>query len=135
MVLRASLVVLTALVLAWLGVLYRDARVGQVAADRIFYEPRLRPGEFDRQQERMGDARLLNPDRYWDITRAKYFLLRDRPRRALRSAAALVRAEPANLEAWIVLYQAERELGLSRRARQAAAEIRRLNPLIDRGRR
>jgi hypothetical protein len=131
MVLRGALVLVAVLSLAWLGVLYRDRRVGQDAADVIFYQPGLGPAEWERQMERISDARLLDPDRHWELTRARYFLLRDMPRRALRSADRLVSEEPDNLDAWIVVYKASRSVDRRRSAR-AAAEIRRLNPLIAR---
>jgi predicted Zn-dependent protease len=129
MLLRGAVVVVALLALAWLGVLYRDRRVGQDAADVVFYQPGLGQAEWERQMERMQDARLLDPDRYWDLTRARYFLLRDRPHEALRTAEDLVSDEPANIDAWIVVYKAGRQLD-PRRARQALAEIRRLDPLI-----
>jgi hypothetical protein len=133
MVLRGALVLVALLALGWFGVLYRDRRVGQAAADVIFYEPRLPAAEFDRQMERLRDARLLDPDRYWELTRARYFLLRDRPVRALRTANGLVREEPDNLDAWIVVHEASRQLD-PRRAARALTEISRLNPRLTRPR-
>jgi hypothetical protein len=133
--LRGALVVVALLALGWLGVLYRDRRVGQDAADVIFYQPQLPPAEFERQLDRLRDARLLDPDRYWDLTRARYLLLRDRPRRALRAAQELVRDEPDNLEAWLVVFRAS-ELVDPSRSGDAIDRIRQLNPrLLREGRR
>jgi hypothetical protein len=133
MVLRGALVLVALLALGWFGVLYRDRRVGQAAADVIFYGPGLPAAEFDRQMERLRDARLLDPDRYWELTRARYFLLRDRPVRALRTANGLVREEPDNLDAWIVVHEASRQVD-PRRAARALTEIGRLNPRLTRPR-
>lgn len=123
--------VVALLVLGWLGVLYRDRLVGQDAADVIFYQPALPPAEFERQMERLRGARLLDPDPYWDLTRARYLLLRDRPRRALRTADALVRDEPENLDAWIIVYRASRLVARSR-SDDAIEAIDRLNPRLTR---
>jgi hypothetical protein len=130
--LRGAVVVVALLVLGWLGVLYRDRRVGQDAADAIFYHPKLPRAEFERQLDRLGEARLMDPDRYWDLTRARYLLLRDRPRRALRAADEIVGDEPDNLEAWLVVYQAA-ELVDPNRSGDAVDRIRQLNPRLVRG--
>jgi hypothetical protein len=129
---RGALVVVALLVLGWLGVLYRDRRVGQDAADAIFYQPELPRAEFERQLDRLREARLMDPDRYWDLTRARYLLLRDRPRRALHAAEEIVGEEPDNLEAWLVVYQAA-ELVDSSRSGDAIDRIRELNPRLLRG--
>jgi hypothetical protein len=129
---RGALVVVALLVLGWLGVLYRDRRVGQDAADAIFYRPELPRAEFERQLDRLREARLMDPDRYWDLTRARYLLLRDRPRRALHAAEEIVGDEPDNLEAWLVVYQAA-ELVDSSRTGEAIDRIRQLNPRLLRG--
>ncbi|HVD59194.1 MAG TPA: hypothetical protein VNC17_20310 [Thermoleophilaceae bacterium] len=129
---RGALVVVALLVLGWLGVLYRDRRVGQDAADAIFYRPELPRAEFERQLDRLREARLMDPDRYWDLTRARYLLLRDRPRRALHAAEEIVGDEPDNLEAWLVVYQAA-ELVDSSRSGEAIDRIRQLNPRLLRG--
>jgi len=133
MVLRGALVLVALIALGWFGVLYRDRRVGQAAADVIYYEPKLPPAEFERQMERLAGARMLDPDRYFELTRARYFLLRDRPVRALRAANGLVRDEPDNLEAWIVVHEAGKQLD-PRRAARALTEISRLNPRLTRRR-
>jgi hypothetical protein len=74
----------------------------------------------------------MDPDRYWDLTRARYLLLRDRPRRALHAAEEIVGDEPDNLEAWLVVYQAA-ELVDSSRTGEAIDRIRQLNPRLLRG--
>lgn len=116
------------LVLVWLGVLYRDERVARAASDKIFYENPLPPAEYERQMDRLRDARLLDPDRSWELVQVRYMLLYEQPRRAFEAAERFVRTEPDNLEGWVLLFNVARELD-SGRAREAAAQIRRLNPL------
>jgi hypothetical protein len=130
---RGALVVVAVLALGWLGVLYRDHRTGQDAADTIHRHPDLSRAAFERQLERLRDARLLDPDPYWDLIRVRYLLLRDRPRRALSTAEAVVQEEPDNLDAWLLVYQAA-ELVAPSRSDEALAAIARLNPLLIRDR-
>jgi hypothetical protein len=128
MVTRVAVALVALLAIGWLGVLLRDERVGTSAADRIFYAPELPPAELGRQLDRMEDARLLDPDPKVDLNRAGLLLLRGRHQEAAAIAGAQARREPANLEAWRIVYQATRESDPAR-ARQALAAIRRLNPL------
>jgi predicted Zn-dependent protease len=55
-------------------------------------------------------------------------LFRGRPRAAARVAEELVRAEPSNADAWRLLGRATQKTDPAR-AREAAAQLRRLNPL------
>jgi hypothetical protein len=126
--LRAGVALVAVLVLVWLGVLYRDERVARAASDKIFYENPLPPAEYERQMDRLRDARLLDPDRSWELVQVRYMLLYEQPRRAFEAAERFVRTEPDNLEGWVLLFNVARELD-SGRAREAAAQIRRLNPL------
>jgi hypothetical protein len=128
---RAAVAVVAVLLLAWLAVLLRDFYVADAATDRIFYDAGITPAEFVRNMERLEDAELLNPDSTWELTRAKFLLLRDGPRRAAHAAEALVRNEPANVEAWVVLRKATRQIDPARSA-EAAGQIKRLDPLAGR---
>ncbi len=128
MVTRAAVALVAVLAIGWLGVLLRDERVGASAADRIFYAPELPPAELGRQLDRMESARLLDPDPKVDLNRAGLLLLRGRRQEAAAIAGARARREPANLEAWRIVYQATRDSDPAR-AGQALAAIRRLNPL------
>jgi hypothetical protein len=128
MVTRAAVVLAAVLAIGWLGVLLRDERVGATAADRIFYAPDLPPAELESQLDRMERARLLDPDPKVDLNRAGLLLLRGRREEAAAIAGTQARREPANLEAWRIVFQATR--GSDRaRAAQALAAMRRLNPL------
>ena len=128
MLLRAGLALVAVLVLVWMGVLYRNERVARSASDKIFYENPLPPAEYERQMNRLRDARVLDPDRSWQLVQVRYMLLYEQPRRAFEAAERFVRTEPDNLEGWVLLFNVARELD-SGRAREAAAQIRRLNPL------
>jgi hypothetical protein len=128
MVTRAAVALVAVLAIGWLGVLLRDERVGASAADRIFYAPQLPPSELARQLDRMEGARLLDPDPKVDLNRAGLLLLRGRRAEAAAIAGARARREPANLEAWRIVFQATRGSDPDRAA-QALAAIRRLNPL------
>jgi predicted Zn-dependent protease len=128
MLLRTALVFVAVLALGWLGVLYRDARLGQSAAGVFYPGTKLSQSEFDRQMERLRDAQLLNPSRTWETLRVSFLLLAERPQEALRVADRLVAEEPDNVEAWLVLRGAAERVD-PRREKQAIAEIRRLNPL------
>jgi predicted Zn-dependent protease len=125
---RVAVALVAVLALGWLGVLYRDQRVADAASDRIFYDNPLPSSEYEHQMNRLRDARLLDPDRSSELVRIRYLLLYGHPRRALEAGDRFLRSEPDNLEGWVLMLQAARAVD-SRRERQAAAEIRRLNPL------
>jgi hypothetical protein len=128
---RALLALLAVLVLAWVGVLTRNHELGKEAAVRAFFGPKLGDDARERDLERLDDARLLDPNGYWRVAKANYELLDGDPGAAERTAEALVDDEPENIFAWSALMQATRESDPGRAA-EAAAEIRRLNPLASR---
>jgi hypothetical protein len=106
----------------------RNYELGKDAAVRAFFGPKLSQAERQRDLDRLEDAQLLDPNAYWKIARANYQILDGEPRAAARSAERLVVDEPRNVFAWGTLLQATRRSDPDRAA-QAAAEIRRLNPL------
>ena len=103
------------LVLAWLVVLLRNYEVG-------------RDGLVNRDPEQIESARLLDPNRSWKLTLASVYLLGGDSARAAAEAERLVASEPENAVAWSLLRAATRETEPARSA-QAAAELRKLNPL------
>jgi predicted Zn-dependent protease len=125
---RALLALTAVLVLAWTAVLLRNYELGKDAAVRAFFGPRLSQAERNRDLQRLDDAQLLDPNGYWRIARANYQILDGDTSSAARAAERLVRDEPQNIFAWSTLLQATRRSNPDRAA-QAAAEIRRLNPL------
>jgi predicted Zn-dependent protease len=125
---RLLLAACAILVIAWVGVLVRDHYVGESAARTLLYDQNLSEREFEHQMGRLQDARFLNPSSSPELARVQYYLLRGRSRAAARAAESLVRAEPDNAFGWRLLSRATQEVDPAR-AREAAAELRRLNPL------
>jgi hypothetical protein len=123
--------VIAVLAIAWLGVLYRDVRMGQAATDVLLTDRNPSHAEVDHQVDRLRDAKLLNPDRQWD-QKIAFFLMVDRPREALRIANELATEEPDNVEVWRVVEAAAQRIDPPRAA-QARAERRRLNPPLTGG--
>jgi hypothetical protein len=128
---RAALCVLALLAIGWLGLLYRDVRIGQAATDVLLTERNLSHAEVAREIDRLRDAKLLDPDRQWD-QKIAFFLMVDRPREALWIANELATKEPDNVEVWRVVEAAAQRID-PRRAAEARAERRRLNPPLTGG--
>jgi hypothetical protein len=124
---RIALVLVSVLLIGWSAVLWRDDRVGHQAADRIFGDPVMSDSEWARALAQLRDAELLDPSSRWKVSRADALLLRDKAA-AARVAGTVVDHEPDNLEAWLVIYRATRDRD-RRRAREALAQVKRLNPL------
>ena len=125
---RVLLALCALLVIGWVGVLFRNYEIGKDAAVRAFFAPATSPAERERDLQRLDDAQLLDPNAYWKVARANYQLATGDRRGAAAAAEELVKAEPENIFAWGTLLRAT-ERSDPTRARQAAAEIRRLNPL------
>jgi len=127
---QAALALVALLLTAWFAVLWRHEQIGRDAADRIFETPGMSDAAWERSLDQLRRAELLNPGTEWTTLRATALLLRDE-RAAQRLAESVARREPDNLEAWDVIYQAARGRD-ERRADEALAQIRRLNPPVDR---
>jgi predicted Zn-dependent protease len=125
---RVLLAVCAVLVLAWVGVLVRDHYVGQSGAEKLLFDTKLSDSEFEHNLAQLEDSRFLNPSTTAELARAEYYLFRGRPRSAARVAEDLIRSEPENADAWRLLWRATRDTDPAR-AREAAAALRRLNPL------
>ena len=126
MLARALLITVAVLVLAWVGVLERDYRVGHAAGLRLFEPGKPSRAKVEKTADRLQSAGFLNPDTRWSVARTKYFLNNGYRRRAIRAAEAIVRREPANISGWFLLSQAT----TGRRSAHAVARIRRLDPLV-----
>jgi hypothetical protein len=123
---RVAVIVVAAAVLAWLGVMERDARLqarGVAAAGRLDV-----PGNAARADAAFRGARLLNPDTAPDVGRALLLQARGRSREAAGVLEAVVRREPDNLTAWGVLFAVKRASDPAT-ARRALAARRRLDPV------
>lgn len=131
MVARVVVAAVAAAMLLWLGLLLRGEYLAQ--PELLVTSPsEVSRSEFDDAQRRLRDAERLNPDPYFDLSRAWLFFLHGRSREAAREAEAVVRDEPDNYEAWVLLFRATSAFD-RRRAARAAAEIRRVNPLAGAG--
>jgi hypothetical protein len=126
---RQALVAAAVVALAWLGVLLRDHRIVDGVSPRLIGDSTLSRAEFERDADRLGDARLLNPDPTWRLNRGLALIDRG-PRRAARDLERVVADEPDNLAAWQVLYVATERFD-RRRSAQALERIERLDPLGD----
>jgi hypothetical protein len=125
---RVALALCAVLIVAWLGVLVRDRDVGEESAAPLLYQPNMSEARFQRYIDRLGEARLLNPDPTVDVVLATYQLVRGHRRIAAEDAERIVRREPQNLTGWTILYRATQGRDPAVAARAAAA-MRRLNPL------
>ena len=112
---RAVLALAAVLMIAWSAVLVRNLDTGLEAVAK-------------RDPEGLDSARFLDPGGYWDRVLASIYLYTGDNRRAAAEAEAIVRSEPDNLAAWNVLRQATIKTD-PRRSAEAAAAIRRLDPL------
>jgi hypothetical protein len=120
---RIAVAVVAAAVLAWLGVMERDARLQARGIDALRGNRDLAAAESD-----LRAARTLNPDTTPDINRA----LVHQARGDVRGAGAIIddvlRREPDNLLAWGIRYVLARGTDPAA-ARRALAAQRRLDPL------
>jgi hypothetical protein len=121
---RAAIAVVALLLVGWFAVLARDQRVGHAAVHRIVELPNMSPAAWNQAMADLRAADLLDPSTDWMVTRMNFLLLRDR-HLALRTAESIVRKEPDNVGAWIVIRDATRD---PRRAAEATRQTTRLNP-------
>jgi hypothetical protein len=130
---RGTLALIAAGVLAWLGVMERDARL-QSRAQRVLlqdaaYLAAVRgPGALARTDADLRRARLLNPDTTPDVYRAGLYRARGDWRRAAAVAKKVLSREPDNLSAWTQLLSDVRGHDPAA-TRRAQAANRRLDPL------
>jgi hypothetical protein len=123
---RWAVVAVAVPVVAWLGVMERDARLqarGVEAAGRLDV-----PGNAARAEAAFRDARLLSPDAPPAVGRALVLQARGRPADAVALLEDVVRRQPDNLVAWGVLHQVARGRDAGA-AERALAARRRLDPL------
>jgi predicted Zn-dependent protease len=127
---RAAVVLVSLVVLAWLGVMERDVRLQAQAGHDA--RRRASAAELARAGSHLRAAGLLNPDRTVDIARAVVLRTSGRGRAARAELERVVRAEPDNLVAWnlLRLYSAGDRATFAR----ALAASRRLDPLSARAR-
>ncbi len=125
---RVVLVLLTLSVMVFLGVGLRGAK--PQAEGRA-----LATGNLDEQssQRALGlvrDAQRMNPDSEADLLEGRLLLTAGSPREAAEVIEEVARREPENSTAWALLAGATREIDPAR-AREARAELRRLEPPVE----
>jgi hypothetical protein len=123
---RIGVVVVALVVIAWLGVMERDARLQSRGVDAA------QRRDFTSAEADFRAARTLNPDTEPDVSRA---FLYERTARHGRAAAVLedvLRREPDNLTAWGLLFTFTKNHDPATADRALAAR-RRLDPLSARG--
>lgn len=129
MLTRFALLAVAILALAWLGVLWRDHRIVDGESPALLGDARLTAAEFERGEERLRDAALLNPDPTWRLNLGLALIGRDQ-RRAVAELRPVVEAEPENVTAWKLLFVAARGAD-ERLAERARERIERLDPLTE----
>jgi hypothetical protein len=118
------------LAIAWLGVQLRNHDIIDGVSPALIGDPDLPRARFERDLDRLADARLLNPDPTWRMNRAIALLPRD-PARAAAEAERVVRDEPDNATGWRILAATVRNRD-PQRWRQAWRQVLRLDPLAAR---
>lgn len=110
---------------AWFAVGIRQAHDIAAATGAIASHGSAR--QLADAQSSLGSAAFLNPDQEVQILRGRLAIDQGHPQRAQRILAAVTRAEPMNLEAWIWLTGAT--LGDPPLAHAALDHIYQLDPL------
>jgi Tfp pilus assembly protein FimV len=128
---RVVVSVVALLVIAWLGLMERDARLldrGVDTASGAIAFGRLSADQFRSAESDFRAARFLNPDTAPDVNRAVMYQVHGRSAQAAELLEDVVRREPENLTAWGVLVEVARDRDPAM-ARRAVAARRRLDPL------
>ena len=126
---RVAVAVVAVVVLAWLAVMERDARLE--ARGVALAGSAQRATDYDRAHDAFRAASFLNPDTTPEVGRALLYKAQRDQRRAVATIEAVLAREPDNLAAWGVLYAFTREPDPAA-ARRALDERRRLDPLAAR---
>lgn len=123
--LRPALVLAAALVAAWFGLRWAQARdTGR--AQVLVGAAHISPEQAREVRALLGTAGTLSPDRTVDIIRAQLALDQRRYRVAVAILNSVTGAEPMNLEAWTQLAVAAARAGEPRLAQTAFAQASKL---------
>jgi len=93
-------------VCAWFAVGIRQARDINRAAAIVSAATSLTPREASAANSLLKAAGTLNPDSQVDMVRAEVAMLEHRSSSATRIVESIVRREPMNAEAWVLLARA-----------------------------
>jgi hypothetical protein len=131
MAVRIALGLVAVVILAWLGLMERDAHLqerGVDAASQMIVSGTPTPEGFRSAESDLRASRLLRPDTTPDLHRAVLYRVHGHERQSQELLEDIVEREPDNVIAWNVLLSLTRERDPAV-ARRAAAAQRRLNPL------
>ena len=123
---RVAIGVVALVVLAWLGVMERDAR--QTALGVAAAGGRNGDGSLARAERHLRAARFLNPDSSPDLGLAAVYNADGRSREAISLLERVTRREPDNIDAWGLLFVLARDRDPAA-AQRALSARRRLDPL------
>jgi cytochrome c-type biogenesis protein CcmH/NrfG len=124
---RLAALIVAALACAWFVLGVRQAR-DTAAATKLVNSPRLSSSDARAAQSLLTSAGTLNPDRQVELLRAELALREREPARSLRLAEEVVRREPLNIEAWVVLARAAFKENDAPLLKLSVRQIGRLDP-------
>jgi predicted Zn-dependent protease len=124
---RLLLGALALLIVAWLAVALRDARLHQDARDELQRAQEIGNRELASVGSKLDRARLLNPDRSLLLDRGIQLYAQGRRAEGIERFRELARAEPENAAAWSVLARVAPRTD-PQLAALARARIRELDP-------
>lgn len=124
----AGLLALALLIAVWFGIGVRQSTTQNHAEAIIESASRLTAAQARQASRLLDDAGTLNPNRQIELDRSTLMLERGDPVAARDDAAAVIRAEPQNVQAWLTLaYASSRDAPVLASALHHVAE---LEPLI-----
>lgn len=106
--LRAALACLALVTCAWFALSVHQAHALGAATSIISQSTPLTQAQARRAASLLDSAGTLNPDRQVEVLRGQLALARGDAPAAQRILVGVVRAEPQNLNAWIVLVRASK---------------------------
>jgi predicted Zn-dependent protease len=131
---KVSLVIVALFVVAWLGANLWSTDEAQEGAILVARAKRTgdRPADYERARSDFQRARRFAPDASVLVQEARVLLFVGYPpRRVARIAEDVVRREPDNTEAWVLLYTARTSSGERRAAALAKARALNLDPSLE----
>ena len=123
---RLVLVAVAVLACAWFGLALRSTHDAQSVTNLLSaHNNSLTPAQAASAQRTLSQARVLNPDERLSILRAQVEFHAGYVHRALALARGVVRREPDNAEAWVVVELMSRQIDppLNRFAQQRVLQL------------
>jgi predicted Zn-dependent protease len=120
---RALSLVVALVVCAWFALGIRQAHDTSQAAAILSHGAELSYAQAAHADSLLHSARVLNPDLQVDVLRAQAALIENDRARAARILEDVVRREPTNLDGWVFLTRASRNVPELERAAARIAEL------------